>query len=247
MILGNTWTQYESNPIIENPGMKDFRDPNIIKRNGVYYMALAAGDRIMFYSSENLLDWKQLNEFGLVPNYGDKSGVWECPSIVSLKDEQGNNHDILFVSENGDSRGSLWQYFVGKFNENGFTTIYGESNIFWADHGPDNYAAIPYHNDPKNRVIIIGWMNNWLYGQIIPTTTWRGQMTIPRELALKTIDGRIHLTQKPIEEFATIKDSSKVWNLPSSLIIAGEKTIDISSRMSFKTGSFAFRIIQLFL
>lgn len=65
---GVTWTTYESNPIVQNPGFVDFRDPNIIQRDGKFHMALAAGDRIMFYSSNDLKAWTRQLEFGAVPN-----------------------------------------------------------------------------------------------------------------------------------------------------------------------------------
>ena len=31
---------------------------------------------------------------------------------------------------------------------------------------------------------MLGWMNNWDYGQSTPTTTWRGTMALPREIQL---------------------------------------------------------------
>lgn len=213
-------------------------------------MALAAGDRIVFYSSTNLKEWKFLNDFGVKPNQGDKSGVWECPAIVSLKDKDGNEHDVLIISENGDSRGSLMQYYIGKFSENGFESYYGETSIFWVDHGPDNYAAVPFHNDPKGRVILIGWLSNWIYAQQIPTSTWRGQMTIPRELKLQTVDSRLYLAQYPIAETENIVDTTRVWNMKSILPLTNEQTIDITSTLPFKTGSqnhvYNFYLIQFY-
>lgn len=230
------WTHYDANPIIPNPGIADFRDPNIFERNGMFYMTLAVKDRIRFLASTDLKNWKTLSDFGDTPNEGDKSGVWECPSMVTLKDEQGNEHDILFVSENGDDRGSLLQYFVGKFNGTTFNT-YNQSRILWADNGFDNYAAIPYHNDPNGRIIIIGWLSNWLYAQVAPTKEWRGQMTIPRELGLQTIDGNIHLIQRPINELEKLTDSTRTWSLKSPLVINGTQSIDFTSQIPFKTGS----------
>lgn len=167
---------------------------------------------------------------------GDKSGVWECPFLATLKDAEGGEHDVLFVSENGPSRGSLQQYFIGKFTEGGFVNYYGESSQLWADHGPDNYASIPYHNDPQGRVIMIGWMSNWVYAAATPTP-WRGQMTIPRELALQRVDGRLYLTQQPIAELNKLIDSSRIWSLSSPLTVSGEKIIDLTAQIPFKTGS----------
>lgn len=198
-------------------------------------MALAAGEKIMFYSSVDLLSWTFRSEFGVDPNQGDKSGVWECPTVVPLTDETGTTHDVLVISENGVMRGSLMQYFVGTFNESGFTSYAGESKVFWADHGPDNYAAVPYHNDPKNRIIWIGWMANWLYGQDVPTSSWRGQMTIPRVLSLRTIDNQLFLAQKPVDEFTSILDAARLWALPSAVTLGGEETVDITTQIPFRT------------
>lgn len=200
-------------------------------------MALAAGDKIMFYSSADLLGWQHRSDFGLDPNQGDKSGVWECPSIVRLSDEAGNKHDVLTISENGVARGSLVEYFVGTFADTGFTSYYGESQVLWADHGPDNYAAVPYHNDPKNRTVTIGWMANWLYGQEVPTPNWRGQMTIPRELSLRTVDQRLYLAQRPVDEFRAIKDAARMWILPAAMRLSGEETVDISTQIPFRTST----------
>lgn len=65
---GVKWTEYSANPIIPNPNLKDFRDPNIVKRGETFYMALSASDRIIFYSSTNLRSWTRLKEFGVSPS-----------------------------------------------------------------------------------------------------------------------------------------------------------------------------------
>lgn len=233
---GIEWEHYIENPIIPNPGIVDFRDPNIFERDGKYFMTLAVQDRIRFLTSDNLKDWLDLSDFGISPSEGDKSGVWECPSVVKLEDENGNEHDILFVSENGDTGGSLLQYFVGKFNGNTFET-YNSTRILWAENGFDNYAAIPYHNDPQNRVILLGWMSNWLYARQIPTSVWRGQMTIPRELGLRIINDDIHLTQTPVNEISKLFDLNRTWSTQSSIIINGTQTLCLSSQIPFRTKS----------
>ena len=74
---GYTWTKYESNPVLKNPGIRDFRDPKVFwhEESKKWVMTLAVLDRIHFYSSANLIVWEKLSEFG------DKSvahgGVWE--------------------------------------------------------------------------------------------------------------------------------------------------------------------------
>jgi len=51
---GDTWTKYKHNPIIENPGIKDIRDPKVRwhEPSKNWIMTLAVGDHISFYASK---------------------------------------------------------------------------------------------------------------------------------------------------------------------------------------------------
>jgi sucrose-6-phosphate hydrolase SacC (GH32 family) len=68
----------------------------------------------------------------------------------------------------------------------------------WVDFGKDNYAAQTFSNVPGGRTIAVGWMNNWQYAGVTPTGDWRGSMTIPRELRLRILDGKLRLIQAPV-------------------------------------------------
>jgi Beta-fructosidases (levanase/invertase) len=63
---GHTWTKYDKNPVISNPGIKDFRDPKVIwdTNTNQWIMVLAAADKILFYSSKDLKKWQLESEFG---------------------------------------------------------------------------------------------------------------------------------------------------------------------------------------
>ena len=73
------------------------------------------------------------------------------------------------------------------------------------DYGRDNYAAVTYSdlggrivsqvdeddddaddddNDDRQYqdALLQGWMNSWGYANKIPTSVWRGSMTIPRSV-----------------------------------------------------------------
>ncbi|XP_031616780.1 uncharacterized protein LOC116336789 [Contarinia nasturtii] len=230
---GTTWKQYHANPVIDNPGITDFRDPNVFEHEGEHYMTLAVKDRVSFYKSKDFKNWEWVGDFGIDPEEGDTSGVWECPALVTLKDDQNNQHDVLLVSENGEAKGSLFQYFIGKFNGSRFNS-YNTSKMYWAEDAIDNYAAVPYHNDPLGRVILIGWMSNWLYADKIPTSTWRGQYTIPRELGIKFVGGDLYLTQRPVEELN--KQISQTWSMPAPFNINANQ-INLTEQIPFKTGS----------
>ncbi|WP_345751477.1 GH32 C-terminal domain-containing protein [Microbacterium rhizophilus] len=56
------------------------------------------------------------------------------------------------------------------------------------DFGADNYAASSFNpnENPDGERIFVGWMGQAFSA---PTSPWRGSFTMPRELALKTVDG----------------------------------------------------------
>ena len=81
---GMTWTKFEHNPVLKNPGMRDFRDPKVFwhEQSEKWVLTLAAGDHIELYDSPDLKTWTKLSEFG--KEYGAHGGVWECPDLFPL-------------------------------------------------------------------------------------------------------------------------------------------------------------------
>lgn len=199
---GLTWTKYASNPVLKNPGIKDFRDPKVFwyGPGNKWVMSLATKDRITFYSSPNLKDWKKESDFGQM--LGAHGGVWECPDLFPLK-LNGKEYWVLLVSINpgGPNKGSATQYFVGHFDGNKFTPVSNQTK--WIDYGPDDYAGVTFGNT-GNRKVFLGWMGNWIYANQVPTVKWRNAMTIPRELSLKLTAGDIWLTSTPVKELGKI-------------------------------------------
>src|SRR5690606_38021713 len=114
-----TWHKYAHNPILDNPGMRDIRDPKIswYAPQEKWIMTLAQGDHIGFYSSKNLIDWTLESTFG--KSWGDHGGVWECPDLIRLPVQGSDEYRyVLLVSINpgGPNGGSATQYFVGDFD-----------------------------------------------------------------------------------------------------------------------------------
>ena len=199
---GNTWLKYDKNPIVKNPGLKDFRDPKVFwnTETNLWNMVLVAGDHAQFYTSKNLITWKFESEFG--KNIGAHGGVWECPDIFKLKVDGSNEEKwVLLISINPGAPlgGSGTQYFIGDFDGKSFKTT--QKEIKWMDYGTDNYAGVTFNNTPDNKRIFIGWMSNWLYAKNTPTKNWRSAMTLPRELSLAKINNNYVLKNSPVEAF----------------------------------------------
>ena len=53
---------------------------------------------------------------------------------------------------------------------------------------------------------MIGWVNNWTYANLIPTSTWRGAMSLPRQLSLLKKETTYSLLQKPVAEVQRLRD-----------------------------------------
>ncbi|GAF02904.1 levanase precursor [Saccharicrinis fermentans DSM 9555 = JCM 21142] len=105
---GRTWKMYEENPVLNNPGIQDFRDPKVCwyEEGQKWIMTLAVKDHISFYSSANLKSWVHESDFGF--GVGAHGGVWECPDLFKMKGPDGVEKWVLFVSINpGGPNGAL--------------------------------------------------------------------------------------------------------------------------------------------
>jgi fructan beta-fructosidase len=199
---GRTWMKYPLNPVIKNPGIKDFRDPKVTWHEAAkqWILTLAVKDHIEFYGSPNLKAWTKLSEFG--QTLGAHGGVWECPDLFPMVDAGNKLHWVLLVSINpgGPQGGSATQYFVGDFDGEHFTPY--DSVIRWIDFGADNYAGVTWSDVPATdgRRLFMGWMSNWQYAQVVPTQTWRSAMTLPRQLTLVNVDNALWLHSAPARE-----------------------------------------------
>jgi len=195
---GEHWNKYVENPVLNNPGIHDFRDPKVFWHAPTrkWIMALATEDRITFYSSPDLKKWNKESDYG--QGQGAHGGVWECPDLFPLT-LNGKTRWVLLASLNpgGPNGGSGTQYFVGDFDGHFFTAE--DQQTRWVDYGPDDYAGVTWSNSGERRVFM-GWMNNWDYADKVPTAPWRGSMTAPRELSLRQVDKNVYLASQPARE-----------------------------------------------
>ncbi|HZJ56940.1 MAG TPA: glycoside hydrolase family 32 protein [Clostridia bacterium] len=196
---GVNFTKYPGNPVIENPGIKDFRDPKVFYNPiwDSWSCVVVAGDRVHFYASKNLIHWTKTGEFG--PEGNLCPGIWECPDIFPLRAPNGEEVWVLAVSmtiplEKG---GPKTQYFLGTFDGDTFICTKPFDDIEWIDPGFDNYAAMSYYGDELKDRIIVGWGANWQYAADTPTNEYRGMMTLARKLSLVDTPKGLRLSSTP--------------------------------------------------
>ena len=200
---GRSWTKYAGNPVLSNPGIRDFRDPKVswYEKEEKWIMVFAAYDRIMFYSSPDLIHWSKASEF--TAERAPDEGVWECPDFFPLR-FGGEEHWVLLVSIGGGGPhgGSGTKYYIGNFDGIQFTCSDPSCPSRWLDFGKDNYAGVTWSDIPAEdgRRIFMGWMSNWQYANQVPTERWRSAMTLPRELRLDRDQQGYFLRSIPVAE-----------------------------------------------
>ncbi|SDO73218.1 glycoside hydrolase family 32 protein [Halobacillus aidingensis] len=203
---GRTWVKYDDNPVIPNPGIKDFRDPKVFwhEETEKWVMVLAAGRKVQFYTSTDLKQWTYVSEFG--EGWGEQKGVWECPDLFSLTNETTGEKKWVLpigIDAGAPSGGSGTQYFIGSFDGKHFVPHQSKETVRWLDYGKDFYASQSFSDLPGRRVVL-AWMSNWQYANDVPTDPWRSAMTIPRELTLSMVEGQERLIQKPVAELTSL-------------------------------------------
>ncbi len=218
---GCTWTKYSANPVL-NLNLANFRDPAVFwsaqSKQWIMVVALPNDHRVLFYGSPDLKHWTRLSDFGPA---GATGGQWECPSLFELPVD-GNPHNTRWVLKIGLNPGALQggsgeQYFIGRFDGAKFINDSPPSTTLWTDYGKDCYCALVFNHIPAGRPqLMLGWMDNWQYASKLPTSPWRGQMTIPREIALKSFPDGIRLIQKAASNAAR-------FEIRAALEIAGAR------------------------
>lgn len=202
---GMTYKKYSRNPVVTS-GLQDFRDSKVFyyAPSSKWIMIVAAGQEMQFYSSENLKDWTFESNFG--KGVGCHDGVWECPDMMELPIEGTNAKRwvlICNINPGGPAGGSATQYFVGSFDGKRF--VNDSPATKWMDYGKDHYATVAWNDAPQGRHIVLAWMSNWQYAQVVPTMQYRSGNSVPRELSLYREKGEMYIKCAPVEELLALR------------------------------------------
>lgn len=195
---GVHFTMYDRNPVLDNPGIVDFRDPRVFwyAPEQRWSMVVAAGDSLRFYRSEDLKQWTQTGVFSPADN--PVPGIWECPDLFPLDGPDGRTHWVLIgsmIPRPARPPGAYTQVLIGQYDGETFRVTQREEGPVWLDGGMDNYAAITFSGLPDSERTLMGWMANWQYAGKMPQDGYRGQMTLPRRLRLCDAGGKLRLAQ----------------------------------------------------
>ena len=200
---GRTWTQYAGNPVLDLK-LADFRDPSVFwneqGHDWVMAVSLPKEHKIQFYASPDLKEWTKISEFGPA---GDADGDWECPDLLQIPAERAGAKSVwalkVGLNPGAPQGGSGEQYFLGNFDGKSFTATDKRGAHGLTNYGKDDYCAISYNDLPRGeKPTLIGWMSNWQYAAKLPTSPWRGQMSLPRQLSYVEDQYGLALRQEPV-------------------------------------------------
>lgn len=199
---GVNFAPYEGNPVIKNPGEPDYRDPKMFwnEKYQKYGVAIAAGNHVEFFVSDDLKSWEKTGEF---TDQEKVTGIHECPDVFPLTAPDGEIVHCMIASMISPYGGNRTQYVLGKFDGDKYDITHPFPAHEWVDAGWDNYAPVTYWG--TDETVMIGWAANWKYADRLPTGEYAGCMTFPRKVTLKDTKVGLRIAQVPAIDAITGK------------------------------------------
>lgn len=206
---GRSFEEYENNPVVKHQG----RDPRLMWYEPSKQWVMAVYDEfegkqwIAFYTSPDLKSWTYQSRI---------EGFFECPDIFQISGKW------ILTAANSD-------YIVGEFDGKQFKP---ETPKLKGHRGRGFYAAQTFSNEPKGRVVQIGWL------QVnTPGMPFNQAMSLPMELKLKQTKDGARMTWTPVDELKALRDGGNraddLQNFRSELI---------ELRAEFEASEFAINI-----
>lgn len=234
------------NPVMQNPGEKDWRDPKVSwdAQRHRWQMVLSEGRKLGFYTSSDLRAWTYQSGFetrGI--------GTVECPDLfqIDLNGDPARPVWVLAASASREATGGTtgFAYWTGSFDGSAFTADHPDPQ--WLDQGADFYAAVTWA-DPSTSAdrYAIAWLNNWSYARSLPTSGWHGGAdTVPRTIRLQDHSGRPTLISAPAPAVDSLTQaetdtppSASSAPVPTTMTTPGTSfmaTIDLQMRSESET------------
>lgn len=212
----NNYTNFvhfdNSNPIAGSLKV-GYRDPQVFKdpSSGLWIMIVANNSDAGFKHIE-ILKSTDLKSWTWIANYSAGSYWYECPDLFQINDENGNPRWVLMY---GRDKQTYYQFAVlNPSAASEWDRFHTTSDPQLLDNGWDYYAARIYrdYDGDESRVLSMAWMGNWDYNtEVDNLISWGpGQMALPRQLTVKTINGTERLVQKPVSALQKLRKDSVI-------------------------------------
>jgi fructan beta-fructosidase len=208
---GNTFTEYEGNPILKHSG----RDPKVFWYDKGNHWVMVVWDngqkKKLSLGQEAIINQQLIYTSPDLKNWTFQSGVpgfFECPELFELpiEGESGKSKWVLY-----DATG---RYTIGDFDGKNYKI---EQNLKKYEHGGAYlYASQTYNHTPDNRRIQVGWGRNIIH----PGMPFNQPHLFPTELKLRNSFDGLRLCPTPIREINALHKNSQV--VENKIITANE-------------------------
>lgn len=198
---GVTWLKYPGNPVVphmvahnRDPKVFWYHDDRSSGNQGHWVMVLYLKEQdYAVLVSNDLIHWEKTCDI-----LG--AGCTECPDMFRLPVD-GNRRNQRWVFWGADGA-----YLTGDFDGRVFTKQ--EGPYYTNREGENDYAAQTYSDIPEKdgRRIQISWLRSDRF----PGTPFNQQMSVPRNLTLRTTPEGIRLFIGPVREIEKLRTSSPV-------------------------------------
>ncbi|RYL93840.1 glycoside hydrolase family 32 protein [Sporolactobacillus sp. THM7-4] len=198
----------------------------------------------IIFSDQQASEWAKDTSVKLIVN-GEVQRQSTGQNSENLDWTNWNVHDFIGktarieISDNGT--GGWGHILADQFTLANKPAVSSSQRAHWVDFGTDNYAVNTFNHVPGNKRIMIGWMNNWQYGESIPTSPWRSAMTVPRELKLQENNGQLQLVQKPIKQLNELRRGRTVhlenFKIPDRTITLPARGSSLNINAVFASGT----------
>lgn len=214
-------------------GSDDFRDPKLLKIDGIWYMVLGSAidgkAAILLYRSEDMEHWSYYSPLLIEPAEGVR--CFECPDFYEL---DGKYVAVGAWMTHYDEYGryQMCRYYIGDW-ENGTFQI---QNSGWFDFGSNCYAMQSFEH--KSRRICFGWISDFYNEHVEVPGGSCGSLTIPREMHVRNNV----LCMEPVSEIYSLQEELICRESQKEVCITGIRGNSYLARLEL-TGDSDFSLI----
>ncbi|WP_281164474.1 sucrose-6-phosphate hydrolase [Liquorilactobacillus sicerae] len=195
-------------PLISQPEQTTdhFRDPQLIEKDGKYYVLIGAQDkkslagRINVFTSDNLTAWKNLGYLNFSAD--DLGYMIECPNLVTVDQQpvlifcpQGLEHEILPYQNIYPNT-----YLIGSQVDLDSASFTSQSNLALLDYGFDIYASQAF-NAPDGQAYLISWLGLPEIEYPTDAENWAHCLSLVKRLTIKNH----RLYQQPVANLKKLR------------------------------------------
>lgn len=193
---GSTYFRFSHEATVPTLNGEGWRDPRLFRYGNHYAMAVYETDEngrncVSFYVSDDFHTWRRTSR---------NDDLFECPDIFPLQVEGESLTKWVLYGADGMAR-------IGEFDGYHFV----ESGLFNPlDYGSATYAGQTWSHHPQGKRVHISWVRGM--GGIGEDLGYEGMpfsqcMTIPAEITLRRLAGRLHVCRAPIAEVTRLAGS----------------------------------------